>query len=568
MQSASEGTIEQNKKNTSEKRASPPSDDEEKNPIIDQSDEWQQMNAKGKKKTKTTNENEPERENQDTEIRQIQQSSTNGSNIIEEKTNKINITNQALAYAIENNLPPIKIECSPHLGNRDKAKKFVINLFKSIDKDFREKHPANNQPLGFHHWWTDKEGKNLFGVTNDTQLYIYLCQTEHYPTQVDDIKVKPQPPKRMPPQNTMVIKFVSNELQKNDIEEELKMSFRTVYAVENMMGTMRSKSRHIRVEFYEKNDYSRIINDGKIGLQGQIFEVEEYLPPPKILICSKCNTPGHTRKSCKSENEICRRCGQNRNNNVEHKDCMIKCHHCNGDHVATDYKCSRIIKFRQDLLSSLKNNRDKLPPNIKLFIPVDCRTNGDKNRFLITEINKESTNSVPYNTQTANAWFTNAIPSNANSTSNEIDQTIASLAKELQETKMKHEKEREEMKKTYERQIKSIHQGWCMVYQHAQAQNQYLTLLSASIKENMSALNQIIAASTKINETVKTNCQNETDRNKIEISQKLINTTFNHINSLNETFANQEQSLIQIMNKQTTLWEATIEKMLSSENEQ
>ena len=78
-------------------------------------------------------------------------------------------------------------------------------------------------------------------------------------------------------------------------KKELKDMFTSIFLVEDMMGTMRSNSRHIRVEFYQKDDYNKIINDDKIGLQGQIFEVEEYLPPPKILICSKCNTPGHLK---------------------------------------------------------------------------------------------------------------------------------------------------------------------------------------------------------------------------------------------------------------------------------
>jgi hypothetical protein len=59
-------------------------------------------------------------------------------------------------------------------------KKLVINFFKYIDKDFRKEHPDNKQPLGFHHWWIDKGGKTLFGVTNDIELYIYLCHSKRF----------------------------------------------------------------------------------------------------------------------------------------------------------------------------------------------------------------------------------------------------------------------------------------------------------------------------------------------------------------------------------------------------
>ncbi|CAF3976544.1 unnamed protein product [Rotaria sp. Silwood1] len=70
--------------------------------------------------------------------------------------------------------------------------------------------------------------------------------------------------------------------------------------------------------------------------------------------------------------------------------------------MATDYKCPIIIKFRQDLLTRLKHDRNKLPPNIKLFIPVDCRTNVDRDRFLISRNVSEVRNSVPSNSAVIN----------------------------------------------------------------------------------------------------------------------------------------------------------------------
>jgi hypothetical protein len=186
-------------------------------------------------------------------------------------------------------------------GKSRTCKKFVINLFKYIEKDFRKNYPGNQQTLGFHHWWTDSAGKMLYGVTNDIDLYIYLCNQNRYLTQIDKVKLKPDPPKRLPLQQTVVIQFVPKELHKEEIQDELKELFPSLFTIDKMMGTMRSSSRHIRGEFYRTEDYNKIINDGKIGLQGQIFEVEEYSPPPKILICSKCNTPGHMKRTCQEK---------------------------------------------------------------------------------------------------------------------------------------------------------------------------------------------------------------------------------------------------------------------------
>ncbi len=196
-----------------------------------------------------------------------------------------NISNQAIAYAVENNLQAIKIECTPPLENRDLTKKFVISFFNFINKDFRKEYPGNTQPLAFHHWWTDSGGNKFYGVINDTDLYIYWCDLNHYPTQINNnVKLKPEPPKRLPPQNTIVIKFVPNELHN--------------------------------------------------------FEVEEYLPPPKILICSKCNTSGHAKKACQSSVEICRRCGENRSNGNKHIECSLIDHYCGGNHMANRLQMS------------------------------------------------------------------------------------------------------------------------------------------------------------------------------------------------------------------------------------
>ena len=78
----------------------------------------------------------------------------------------------------------------------------MINLFKYIEKDFRKKSTDNQQPIGFHHWWTDSGGKRLYGITKDVNLYIYLCDLKHYPAQIDNIKIKPDPPKRLSPQHS------------------------------------------------------------------------------------------------------------------------------------------------------------------------------------------------------------------------------------------------------------------------------------------------------------------------------------------------------------------------------
>lgn len=73
-----------------------------------------------------------------------------------------------------------------------------------------------------------------------------------------------------------------------DISVEPNGAFTSIHAIENMMGTVRSNSRYIRIEFKRKDNNYKIMPAGEIKLQGQLFEFQEYLPSPKIFLCSKC----------------------------------------------------------------------------------------------------------------------------------------------------------------------------------------------------------------------------------------------------------------------------------------
>ncbi|CAF2126218.1 unnamed protein product [Rotaria magnacalcarata] len=121
----------------------------------------------------------------------------------------------------------------------------------------------------------------------------------------------------------------------------------------------------------------KILNSGVFPLNGYLIEVTEFLAPPKLLICSRCNCPGHIKKECNGPFDRCKRCGVNKAQG-DHSQCLIKCHHCEGDHIASDYRCPVITKFRGELIDELRKRPDLLPQNIQLFIPVEFR-NGGKN---------------------------------------------------------------------------------------------------------------------------------------------------------------------------------------------
>ncbi|CAF3418314.1 unnamed protein product [Rotaria socialis] len=154
-----------------------------------------------------------------------------------------------------------------------------------------------------------------------------------------------------------------------------------------MNGTRRTQSRHIRIDIYNKDEQTTLLNSGIITLGGMQCEIDEYLPAPKRLVCMKCHVPGHARKTCRFGYERCRRCGKDRTKG-SHKECKILCHHCGDNHQATDYKWSVLNKFRRDLIDELRKNPNKLPPDMQMFIPLDCRTQRSEKNLSNQNTNK------------------------------------------------------------------------------------------------------------------------------------------------------------------------------------
>ncbi|CAF2202110.1 unnamed protein product [Rotaria magnacalcarata] len=115
---------------------------------------------------------------------------------------------------------------------------------------------------------------------------------------------------RVTPQHTVIIKWVNNSFTDDDVREELNMKFESLFSIESMQGTMNERNRHIKVEMFNKKECNKLLNSGKVNLGGLMHSADEFLPSPRILICNRCNLPGHTKKTCSnSDVDLCRRCG-------------------------------------------------------------------------------------------------------------------------------------------------------------------------------------------------------------------------------------------------------------------
>ncbi|CAF4676290.1 unnamed protein product, partial [Rotaria socialis] len=224
---------------------------------------------------------------------------------------------------------------------------------------------------------------NIQGTTKVIDLCVFLCNPHRYPKEIDNIKISPHPSKHLPPQRSVILKWIKNSISCNELKEELEIKFKSIHSIVDIIGTLSTRNRHLRIDFQDETEYNTILNSGKVSIYGQLIDCDEYFPAPKLLICSKCNTPGHTRKACvNSKVDLCKRCGKDRNDKEDHNLCEIRCHHCDGPHTSTDYSCLFIQEYRRELVLELRNRPDLLPAEAQLFIPTECRESGKGTKIL------------------------------------------------------------------------------------------------------------------------------------------------------------------------------------------
>ncbi|CAF4449428.1 unnamed protein product, partial [Didymodactylos carnosus] len=142
----------------------------------------------------------------------------------------ISISKQAENFEMENHLQPHKFECNPKFKSNDHKQgvKFIQEFLRLITNDFRKQNSIYSKPLGFETWWIDRNG-DIQAITNEIDLYVYLCNEEHIPKEIEQIKITLHLPKHFSPQRSIMLKWVSYLISIEDMSEELNMKFESIY---------------------------------------------------------------------------------------------------------------------------------------------------------------------------------------------------------------------------------------------------------------------------------------------------------------------------------------------------
>jgi hypothetical protein len=127
------------------------------------------------------------------------------------------VSRQALKFAVEDRLPPIKIQCDPILKNQEDGLMIANEFLKHIETKFRKMNRRYSEPLGFTHYLVDKNGA-LVCYTNYIEVFIYVCDFNNYPADTNNVRIQPLLPLKLPAKNAIRIKFIDNKLTFEDIQ--------------------------------------------------------------------------------------------------------------------------------------------------------------------------------------------------------------------------------------------------------------------------------------------------------------------------------------------------------------
>jgi hypothetical protein len=196
---------------------------------------------------------------------------------------------------------------------------------------------------------------DLLLFVKTSHSFSILCDEKNWPQSILGLSYTRSSTPTIPPQLSLIIKNVSLSIDFVNFTNEIKESYPNVRNIIRMKTKNQTNSKLVKLEFSDHTQRDEILNRGKIFVNSLTYDVDEYLAPARVLICSKCMGIGHFRKQCKQEQVTCKRCGINFDdiNNHTTTCTQLHCKHCQGDHMSNDMKCPKVKQFRADLIKFL-----------------------------------------------------------------------------------------------------------------------------------------------------------------------------------------------------------------------
>ncbi|CAF4932905.1 unnamed protein product [Rotaria socialis] len=114
----------------------------------------------------------------------------------------------------------------------------------------------------------------------------------------------------IPPQLSLLIKNVDHRLDFNEFCQEIKTRYPQIKNVIRLKNKFINDIKLVKLELTSSFVREELLLKTKITVDYIVYDIEEYLAPVNILICSKCMGLGHCMKQCTQVKSTCRTCGE------------------------------------------------------------------------------------------------------------------------------------------------------------------------------------------------------------------------------------------------------------------
>ncbi|CAF1326488.1 unnamed protein product [Adineta steineri] len=246
----------------------------------------------------------------------------------------------------------------PHIV-RFKSTNVSITYFKAeVVKHYKSDHNLNIEIISCRRS-TIKCNNNEMDVllyVKDSTSFAALLDHSKWPLMIcGEQFIFPSVPS-IPPQLSLIIKNVDIHLDFDEFSLDLKNLYPSIQNVIRMKNKFSNDIKMVKLELTCAKARDDLLNNKLVYVNYSCYEIEEYIAPVNVLICSKCCSIGHFRRQCTEQDETCKSCGQSfKDLKMHHCSSIIKCKHCNGDHLSNSMKCPVVKTFRADLTKKLMN---------------------------------------------------------------------------------------------------------------------------------------------------------------------------------------------------------------------
>jgi hypothetical protein len=268
---------------------------------------------------------------------------------------QISITNESTRYAqTRYPFPPFSIRFNTGKVSSNHVKEGLIDYCK---KEHQMEINIMNCRLANG---SSNNGYDILVFVSNASSFSFLLDQNHWPNVFNnETYTFPYFPS-IPPQLSLLVKNVDLHLDFNEFCLDVKTRYPQIKNVIRMKNKFQNNIKLVKLEFTSSKVREELLNGRKIIIDYVAYDIEEYLAPANVLICSKCMGIGHFKKQCTQVKDTCHTCGDLVEDLKLHNCSKIeKCIHCGQNHKSNSLKCQVVKSFRAELTRKLlsSNNR-------------------------------------------------------------------------------------------------------------------------------------------------------------------------------------------------------------------